>query len=144
MPACLVQVDATLLWNGVDHFDLVNVVSSQLGCLGGILKAQIHYALLDSMLVVSLHLKAEQVHTLQMHCAGVRSLHAGSYVKVYRIFMMYNDIDVKMLGPDCVLAGSIMVNSGAQRLGIQIRGLTFTYSSVSAMQSAVWTTDTGA
>ncbi len=63
MPACLVQVDAALLWNGVDHFDLVNVVSSQLSCLGGILKAPIHYALLDSMLVVSLHLKAEQVHT---------------------------------------------------------------------------------
>ena len=62
MPACLVQVDAALLWNGVDHFDLVNVVSSQLSCLGGVLKAQIHYALLDSMLVVSLHLKAEQVH----------------------------------------------------------------------------------
>ncbi len=64
MPACLVQIDATLLWNGVDHFDLVNVVSSQLCCLGGVLKAQIHYALLDSMLVVSLHLKAEQVHNL--------------------------------------------------------------------------------
>lgn len=71
MPACLVQVDAALLWNGVDHFDLVNVVSSQLSCLGGILKAQIHYALLDSMLVVSLHLKEEQVHNL------TDSLHRG-------------------------------------------------------------------
>ena len=49
----------------MDHFDLVNVVSSQLCCLGGILKAQIHYALLDSMLVVSLHLKAKQVLNLE-------------------------------------------------------------------------------
>ena len=76
MPACLVQVDAALLWNGVDHFDLVNVVSSQLSCLGGVLKAQIHYALLDSMLVVSFHLKAEQVrNSADALRAEVRSMH---------------------------------------------------------------------
>lgn len=61
MATGLVQVDAALLWNRVDHFDLVNVVSSQLSGLGGVLKAQVHYALLDGMLVVSRHLQPKQL-----------------------------------------------------------------------------------
>ena len=58
--AGLVQVDAALLEGGVDHLDLVNVVSSQLSCLGRVLEAQVHNAFLDGMLVVCLDLKASR------------------------------------------------------------------------------------
>ena len=67
MATGLVQVDAALLGDWMDHFDLVNVVSSQLSGLGGVLKAQVHYALLDGMLVVSRHLQPKQLQ----HQTGV-------------------------------------------------------------------------
>lgn len=70
MTTGLVQVDAALLWDWVNHFDLVNVVSSQLSGLGGVLKAQVHYALLDGMLVVSRHLQPNLLQQLQ-HQTGV-------------------------------------------------------------------------
>lgn len=53
MPTGLVQVDAALLRNWMNHFDLVNVVSSQLSSLGSILEPQVYNALLDCMLVIS-------------------------------------------------------------------------------------------
>ena len=54
--AGFVQVNAALLRDWMDHLDLVNVVSSQLGSFCCTLKAKVNNPLFDSMLVVSLHL----------------------------------------------------------------------------------------